>query len=129
MDMHFETIINSDLLQMISEIEEFKGAWTFLSRIAPERLSSLRRIAAIESIGSSTRIEGSKLSDKEVESLLSNLDTHSFRSRDEEEVAGYAYVCEEIFSNYENIPFTENVVKQFHIWLLQYCHKDISHRG
>ena len=125
----FDDFITGGLLKMIAEIDEFKGSWKLLSKLAPERLSTLKKIAAIESIGSSTRIEGSKLSDKEVEILLSNLDTRSFRSRDEEEVAGYAYVCEEVFNNYEHIPFSENVIKQLHTWLLQYAHKDISHRG
>ncbi|MGL9718346.1 MAG: Fic family protein [Wolbachia sp.] len=89
----------------------------------------LKKIATIESIGSSTRIEGAKLSDREVEQLLSKLDTHSFCSRDEQEIAGYAYVCGEVFQNFENMPFTENIVKQFHIWLLQFSHKDQRHMG
>ncbi len=127
--VHFDKFISNDLLKMIAEIDEFKGSWKLLSKLSPERLNTLKKIAAIESIGSSTRIEGSKLSDKEVEILLSHLDTHSFRSRDEEEVAGYALVCEEVFSNYEHIPFSENVIKQLHTWLLQYSHKDVSHRG
>jgi hypothetical protein len=65
--------INQDILTLIAEIDEFKGAWRALGALAPERLAALRRVATIESIGSSTRIEGSKLSDREVESLLSNL--------------------------------------------------------
>ena len=55
-------LISQDLLQLISKIDEFKGAWRALGTLAPERLSALRRVATIESIGSSTRIEGSKLS-------------------------------------------------------------------
>src|ERR1700761_7542909 len=38
----------------------------------------------------STRIEGSNLSDHELERLLSNLDIKSFATRDEQEVSGYA---------------------------------------
>lgn len=129
MDIHFDGSVPGPLLQMIVEIEEFKGAWKLVSRLSPDRLATLRRIAAIESIGSSTRIEGSKLSDKEVESLLSNLDPSSFRSRDEEEVAGYQYVSEEVFTQYEHMPFTENVIKQLHSWLLKYSSKDGAHRG
>lgn len=49
-------------------------------------------MATIESIGSSIRIEGSKLSDREVERLLSKLAIKKFETRDEQEVAGYAYV-------------------------------------
>jgi hypothetical protein len=65
--------ITPEILRLIAEIDEFKGAWRALGTLAPERLSALRRVATIESIGSSTRIEGSKLSDREVEKLLSNL--------------------------------------------------------
>ena len=57
---------------MISEIDEFKGSWKSLSTLAPERLQALKKVATIESIGSSTRIEGSKLTDLEIETILSN---------------------------------------------------------
>jgi hypothetical protein len=82
--------ITPDILKLIAEIDEFKGAWAAIGRISPDRLNSLRRVATIESIGSSTRIEGAKLSDREVERLLAGLDAKAFASRDEEEVAGYA---------------------------------------
>src|SRR2546423_2294052 len=82
--------ITQELLALIAEIDEFKGAWRALGTLAPERLSALRRIATIESIGSSTRIEGSKLSDRDVERLLSHLQIKSFETRDEQEVAGHA---------------------------------------
>ena len=71
-----------------------KGAWHF----APERLSALRRVATIESIGSSMRIEVSKLSDRDVEKLLGNLKIKSFDTRDEQEVAGYSDLMDLIFS-------------------------------
>ncbi len=82
--------ITPEILSLIARIDEFKGAWRALGTLAPDRLSALRRVATIESIGSSTRIEGSKLSDREVERLLSNLEIKSFATRDEQEVAGYA---------------------------------------
>jgi Fic family protein len=89
--------ITSELLALISEVDEFKGAWRALGTLAPERLKALRHVATIESIGSSTRIEGSKLSDREVERLLANLEIQRFSSRDEQEVVGYAEVMETIF--------------------------------
>lgn len=89
----------------------------------------MRRVATIESIGSSTRIEGSKLSDSEVEKLLSNLSVHSFASRDEQEVAGYAETMEQIFQSWEYIPLTENHVRQLHRDLLRHSDKDERHRG
>lgn len=90
--------ITPELLALVAEIDEFKGAWRALGTLAPERLSALRRVATIESIGSSTRIEGSRLSDRDVERLLQNLEIKAFASRDEQEVAGYAEVMETIFS-------------------------------
>jgi len=128
--MKTETLkVTNEILSLISELDEFKGAWQAIGRIAPERLSNLRRVATIESIGSSTRIEGAKLSDREVEKLLSNLDTQSFANRDEQEVAGYAVVMETLFEHASDIPLTVNYIKQLHARLLRYSEKDARHRG
>jgi Fic family protein len=121
--------ITPEILKLIADIDEFKGRWKVIETLAPEKLTSLRRIATIESVGSSTRIEGSKLSDAEVEKLLSGLRTESFASRDEEEVAGYADAMDMIFDGYEAITTTENHIKQLHGVLLKYSSKDQDHRG
>ncbi len=121
--------ITPEVLSLIAGIDEFKGAWRVLGTLAPERLRALRHVATIESIGSSTRIEGSKLSDREVERLLSNLAVGSFAGRDEQEVAGYAEVMETAFRAWEGLPFTENHIKQFHRDLLRHSAKDARHRG
>ena len=81
-------VITPGILKLVSGIDEFKGAWRAIGRIAPKRLCALRRVATVESAESSTRIEGAKLTDREVERLLSNLNIKSFASRDEQEVAG-----------------------------------------
>lgn len=128
--MNTETLkITPELLTMLSEIDEFKGAWRALGTLAPERLNALRRVATIESIGSSTRIEGSKLTDREVERLLGRLEIQSFASRDEQEVAGYAEVMETIFHAWPDIPVTENHLRQLHRDLLRHSEKDERHRG
>lgn len=121
--------ITPEVLALIAELDEFKGAWRALGRLAPDRLCDLRHVATIESIGSSTRIEGAKLSDREVERLLSNLEVKAFASRDEQEVAGYAEVMETIFAHADAINLTENHIKQFHRDLLKYSAKDNRHRG
>ena len=121
--------ITPDILGIIARIDEFKGAWRALGRLAPERLISLRRVATIESIGSSTRIEGSKLSDREVEKLLSNIAIRSFETRDEQEVAGYAELMDLVFNSWDEIPFSENHIKQLHQILLHHSEKDLWHRG
>lgn len=122
-------LITSQVLSLIAEIDEFKGAWRAMGQLAPEQLTSLKRVATIESIGSSTRIEGSKLSDQEVEALLSNLEIQKFTTRDEQEVAGYAEIMNTVFQHYADIPLTENYIKQLHRDLLQYSEKDNRHRG
>jgi Fic family protein len=121
--------INSRMLNLIAELDEFKGRWEMFGRQAPDKLKSLRHVATIESVGSSTRIEGAKLSDHEIELLLANLEKNLFRSRDEEEVAGYAEAMNTIFESWENIPFTENHIKQLHGIVLKYSSKDTAHRG
>lgn len=121
--------ITPELLSLLSELDEFKGAWRLLGTLAPERLNALRRVATIESVGSSTRIEGSKLTDQEVAQLLSKLEIKKFDSRDEQEVAGYAEVMETVFHAFADIPITENHLKQLHRDLLRYSIKDERHRG
>jgi Fic family protein len=121
--------ITPEILGLIAKIDEFKGAWRALGTLAPDRLSALRRVATIESIGSSTRIEGGKLSDREVERLLANLQIKTFTTRDEQEVAGYADVMDLVFSSWQDITLTENHIKQLHRDLLVYSEKDARHRG
>ena len=121
--------ITPGTLSLVSEIDEFKGAWRAIGRIAPDRLTRLRRVATIESIGSSTRIEGARLSDLDVEKLLSNLRSQSFATRDEQEVAGYAEVMEAIFEHWADIPLNENDIRQLHRDLLVHSPKDERHRG
>ena len=121
--------ITPEILSLIARIDEFKGAWRALGTLAPDRLSALRRVATIESIGSSTRIEGSKLSDRDVEKLLSNLAIHSFETRDEQEVAGYAELMDLVFISWQDIPFNENHIQQLHQILLRHSEKDVWHRG
>ncbi len=122
-------IITPELLTLISQIDEFKGAWRTMGSLAPERLLALRRVATIESVASSTRIEGSKLTNAEVDTLLSELKVKQFTTRDEQEVAGYAEVMELLFASWEHIPFNENHIQQLHRDLLIHSSKDSHHLG
>jgi hypothetical protein len=55
MSLNTDTLnITREILSLIAELDEFKGAWRALGTLAPERLSALRHVATIESIGSST---------------------------------------------------------------------------
>lgn len=121
--------ITPEHLKHIADIDSFRASWDTRHALTPARLQALRHVATIESIGSSTRIEGARLSDAEVEQLLGRLEQQSLDTRDEQEVAGYADAMETIFSNYLEIPLTENYIKQLHSVLLSYSEKDNRHRG
>ena len=121
--------INPELLRLITEIDEFKGLWQAQNTQNPERLQTLRQVATIESIGSSTRIEGAKLSNAEIETLLGNVGKTTLLSCDEQEVAGYAEVMDIVFDHYTEIAITENYLKQLHETLLRHSEKDARHRG
>lgn len=111
--MKIDTLeITPEILKLIAEIDEFKRSWKALGLLARRSLAALRKVATIESIGSSTRIEGARLSDRQIETLLSNIESKSFTTRDEQEVAGYADVMQTLFESWETIPITENYIKQ-----------------
>src|SRR5215813_5717837 len=122
-------MLTPDLLRLVGEIDEFKGAWTALGTLAPDRLATLRHITTVESVGASTRIEGARLTDRDVDVLLANLDLGSFRTRDEQEVAGYAEATKLVFDSWREIPLTENHIKQLHGILLKFSPRDEHHRG
>jgi len=122
-------VLTPDLLRLVGEVDEFKGAWKALGTLAPDRLATLRHITTVESVGASTRIEGARLTDREVDVLLSNLDLGSFRTRDEQEVAGYAQATSLVFDHWREMPLTENHVKQLHGTLLKFSSRDEHHRG
>ena len=121
--------ITHEILALIAEIDEFKGTWRAIGRIAPDRLSKLRHVATIESIGSSTRIEGARLTDRQVAQMLSNVGFETFATRDKQEVAGYAEVMETVFANRQAIEISENHIRQLHRDLLRYSVKDERHHG
>ncbi|MFV2081668.1 MAG: Fic family protein [bacterium] len=121
--------ITAEVLKLITDIDEFKGRWAMLGYLPSDSMAGLRRVASIESVGSSTRIEGARLTNGQVENLLSGLETTSFRSRDEEEVAGYAEAMNTVFDSWEHIPLDENHIKQLHGILLRYSVQDAPHRG
>ena len=99
------------VLTLIAPIEELKVQGRTFKRLSRDRLSQLKKVASIESIGSSTRVEGSKLTDQQIATLLSGLNIQEFKSRDEQEVAGYAAAMDTAFESFEHIPLTDNHFK------------------
>ena len=122
--------ITPNILNKIAKIDEFKGNWSANSlNLSQSELNVMKRVATIESVGSSNRIEGNKLSDKEIEELFNNINKKSFTSIDEEEVKGYADLINLVFDDYNEIPLTENYIKGLHKILLRYSKKDERHLG
>ena len=117
------------IVKLIAEIDEFKGYWGGMESLSSKTLSSMQVLATIESIGSSTRIEGAKLSNRQVAALLDGLDVNSFRSRDEQEVAGYSKAMQLIHDSFEEIELNENNIKYLHKVIMQFSTKDSWHLG
>jgi Fic family protein len=131
----FEDKINYDFkttqitLKKIGFIDLFKGKWDILEKKENKYLKELKKMATIQSIGSSTRIEGATLTDEEVKKLLNNIKITKFESRDEQEAIGYYEALEIILDNYQNISLSENYIEQLHGILLKESKKDVKHRG
>lgn len=124
-----DVVLDVDMASLFGEIEAFKGEWRACGSLPPKRLAQWQRQAAIESAGASTRIEGGKLSDSAVSRVMAGLSSRSFATRDEQEVAGYACLWNEICDSWRAMPLTESLVKRMHATLLRFSDKDARHRG
>jgi Fic family protein len=127
--LNFDFKTMQRLIKCIGIIDSFRGYWEGIEKNENRYLKQLRHIATIESIGSSTRIEGATLTDKEVEKLLHSLKVSKLKSRDEQEVVGYYEVLDVILDSHTDIRLTENYIKQLHNMLLKQSSKDSRHRG
>ncbi len=127
--LQFDFSTTQRIIQQISQIDQFKGAWQSIDQQENKYLKELRRIATIQSIGSSTRIEGSTMTDAEIASLIENLKISKLESRDEQEVAGYYDTLETILENSEDVDLTISNIHALHNLLLKYSAKDNRHRG
>lgn len=127
--LNFDFATTQRIVQLIAYIDGFKGKWNIAEKQKNRYLKELRKIATIESIGSSTRIEGATLTNKEVQELLNDIKITKLKTRDEQEVIGYYEVLELIYDNYSNIRLSESYIKQLHQMLLKYSKKDERHRG
>ncbi len=121
--------IPQDVWSLISTIDELKGRFVGGASLNPQMLGRLKKSVLVTSTGASTRIEGAKLSDEDVEKLMRGLSMQKFKDRDKQEVQGYYELLENVFSAYEKIPFSESSIQHLHRELLKYVDKDTLHRG
>ena len=121
--------INWQLISWISQIDRFDAKWTNIEKREGQSLKQLKSIATVRSVGASTRIEGAKLSDKEVEVLLENINITKLEDRDSQEVVGYFNVMDLISEVHLDIEITENELKNLHNLLMKQSEKDAWHKG
>lgn len=121
--------IPSELWSKITQIDELKGQWIAGAQLSPQVLGRLKRSVLITSTGASTRIEGARLSDEDVEKLMRGIDIQKFTDRDKQEVKGYFELLENIFDSWKSLKLSESAIKHFHKELLKYVEKDKNHRG
>jgi len=121
--------IDSRISEKISEIDKIKSHWSAGIRLDPQILAGLKKSVLITSTGASTRIEGAKLSDEDIERMMRGISIQKFSNRDGQEVKGYHELLSNVFENWQSIPFSESTIKFFHRELLKYAEKDELHRG
>ena len=122
-------IISPEILSKIARIEQLKGQWIQGAKLNPQLLGRLKRSVLITSTGASTRIEGAKLSDQEVEKLMQGVAIQKLADRDKQEVKGYYELLQSVFEVWDSIKFSESSIKHLHMELLKYVDKDKFHRG
>lgn len=124
-----DTLSLTSIHKVIQDIDAYNRAWKVQSYLNTEQLRELRHLASVQSTGSSTRIEGNKLSDEAIASLIEHLNIQQLSSRDEQEVAGYFTTLEIIQEQYHDLELNESLIKALHQELLRYSEKDARHRG
>ncbi len=119
----------SSIWSKIGEIKGLQGLWASGANLNPQVLGRLKKFVLSSSTGASTRIEGAKLSDEDVEKLMRGIGLQKFSERDKGEVKGYYQLLNIVFDNWRSIKFSESSIKHFHKELLKYVEKDERHRG
>jgi len=119
----------SNILTLIASIDELKGRWTAGANLHPQILGKLKQSVLVTSTGASTRIEGAKLSDEEVENLMKGISVQKFKDRDAQEVKSYYKLLKNVFDSWQSIKLNEGTIKHFHQEILKYVEKDTFHRG
>lgn len=127
--LEFTGTVYQQIMKQLSIIDSFKGNWEIIDLKHSKHLKELRKIATIESIGSSTRIEGATLTDNEVEKLLKAVKITKLTTREQQEVVGYYDTLQIILDNYKDLPISERYLHQLHGILLKHSHKDQTHKG
>jgi len=113
----------------VAQIDELKGQWTAGARLSPQILGRLKQSVLVTSTGASTRIEGARLSDEDIEKLMRGISIQKFTDRDKQEVKGYFELLRTVFDAWKSIRLNESTIKHLHQEMLKFVEKDKLHRG
>ena len=115
----YNTIIsNSNIINLISKIHEYKGKQSYLLDTKKDTLDTLLKVAKIQSTSSSNKIEGIYTTDKRINEIVNQ--KLEPKNRNEEEIAGYRDVLTLIHENYNFIDINQNTILQLHRDLYKY---------
>lgn len=117
------------IVALLAEIDGIRGEFKSGLRMTPQAITNLRKSTLITSAGASTRIEGARLPDEEVEKVMRGLAVSKFADRDSQEVQGYLETLQNVFDSFDTLPLRESVITSLHNQLLKYSTKDDTHRG
>ena len=117
------------IVSELSKIDRFDASWSSIEKREAAILMQLKSIATVKSVGASTRMEGSKMTDDEVSVLIENINISSFEERDQQEVVGYFETFDTIAENFTSISITESQIKRLHNILMKHSIKDAWYKG
>jgi hypothetical protein len=100
------------IVALLAEIDGIRGEFKSGLRMTPQAITSLKQSVLITSAGASTRIEGAKLTDDEVEKVMQGLAVSKFADRDSQEVQGYLEVLQNVFDAFQTLPLRESVISK-----------------
>lgn len=117
-DEYNSIISNSNIINLISKIHEYKGKQSYLLETKKDTLETLLKVAKIQSTSSSNKIEGIYTTDKRINEIVNQ--KLKPKNRNEEEIAGYRDVLSLIHDNYDFIDINNNTILQLHRDLYKY---------
>lgn len=128
LDIRLEAL-SLELYAKLRQIDELKGQWIAGAQLSSQVLGRLKRSTLVTSTGASTRIEGARLSDEDIEKMMRGIGIQKFVDRDRQEVQGYYELLANLFDSWKSVSFSESAIKHLHQELLKYVEKDQTHCG
>jgi Fic family protein len=113
-----ETPLSHDLLMAVRVLGEFRGRQMLYSEQSPEVLETLKRVAMVQSVESSNRIEGVTVAPGRIDGLV--VKKSKPRDRSEQEVAGYRDVLAAVHVNHDRMRLSTNLILDWHRTLYRY---------